>query len=774
MAKKDKDIQDQEEVSTNQTDDFMEKDTLTEDQEEEILNDLKNNFKNCLDYYGELHEKMKEDFAFYSGDQWDEKEFFKRKVSGRPRETFNQLGQFVDQVVNASKLNPPSIGVKAGDNNASPRTVQVMGAAIKQYEASSRASKAYLRAFENAVISGFGAFRLRLDYENENSFNQTIKIEAVSNPFDVMVDPNFDDNYDNITYGFISKTMDKEEFLKLYPQVDEAITNWNEYKDGDWITDTEVRIVEYFYLSYEKQEIYMVEGKAVLSKEQYELIKNNKPKILKKRTVTKKVVNWVKSNGKEILEKTTFPGTRIPIIPVFGNNYILEGKLYFEGIIRQVKSAQRKYNYVANSALEMVSNMSKGKILVPEGALENHYDDWDKINTSNKPYLEYKPTSLDGTTGIPPTPFAQQYNVDVVANLIEMSSGEMKSITGIYDPTLGKEKTGEVSGIALLTKQRQSQVTNFKYIDALSDSLEYAGAIMLDIIPYIVDEDTVIKIKDENSNGEVNVVLGEDLEVDFSKGKLNVEITVGPYGETQRQESAQSMLALMQAYPDAVSLIADKFVEAQDWSGADIIAKRLKTLLPAELQDSDPEDELAKLSPQTRAMITQQEQQYQQQIAEQTANLEQLTGELQQQQILISNITAEANSLKQDSAKELIKVQSQERIAAENNIVKIIQEMLKNGLPINSPQVANLFEMLYGIRTDIVQNPAMPVNDPSIVIPGINDPVTLASQQSPVDSQIAQDQQQFQQDNADPRDDILSNLDQHIEGGIPRTTTGNA
>lgn len=774
MAKKDKYIQDQEEVSTNQTDDFMEKDTLTEDQEEEILKDLKNNFKNCLDYYGELHEKMREDFAFYSGDQWEEREFNKRKVSGRPRETFNQLGQFVDQVVNASKLNPPSIGVKAGDNNASPRTVQVMGAAIKQYEASSRASKAYLRAFENAVISGFGAFRLRLDYENENSFNQTIKIEAISNPFDVMIDPSFDDNYDNISYGFISKTMDKEEFLKLYPQVDETITNWNEYKDGDWITDTEVRIVEYFYLSYEKQEVYLVEGKAVLSKEQYELIKNNKPKILKKRTVTKKVVNWVKSNGKEILEKTTFPGSRIPIIPVFGNNYVLEGKLYFEGIVRQVKSAQRKYNYVANSALEMVSNMSKGKILVPEGSLENHYDDWDNINTSNKPYLEYKPTSLDGTTGIPPTPFSQQYNVDVVANLIEMSSSEMKSITGIYDPTLGKEKTGEVSGIALLTKQRQSQVTNFKYIDALSDSLEYAGAIMLDIIPYIVDEDTVIKIKDDNSNGEVNVVLGEDLEVDFSKGKMNVEITVGPYGETQRQESAQSMLALMQAYPEAVSLIADKFVEAQDWAGSDIIAKRLKTLLPAELQDSDPEDELAKLSPETRAMITQQEQQYQQQIAEQTANLQQLTGELQQQQILISNITAEANSLKQDSAKELIKVQSQERIAAENNIVKIIQEMLKNGLPINSPQVANLFEMLYGIRTDIVQNPAMPVNDPSIVIPGINDPVTLASQQSPVDSQIAQDQHQFQQDNADPRDDILSNLDQHIEGGIPRTTTGNA
>lgn len=771
MAKKEKNYEETVDVTENKKDNKK----LSKDEEYDLVCELKKNYNDCLDYYADLWEMMKNDFDFYKGCQWDANEISKRKEQGRPREVFNQLGQFVDQVVNASKLNPPSINVKASDNLSSPKTVQVMGAAIKQYEYTSRASKAYLRAFENAVICGFGAFRLRLDYEDDDSFNQTIKIDPIANPFDAMIDPYFDDNYDNIKYGFITKVLSKDEFCELYPEIDERLTSWQEYQDNDWITENEVRIVEYFYTTYEKEEIYQVEGKATLSKEQYDLIEGNKPKILKKRKVVKKVINWVKSNGVDILEKTVFPGTRIPIIPVFGNNYISDGKLYFEGVIRQVKSAQKKYNYVSNSAIEMVANMSKGKIAMPEGAIENHRDDWDNIYTSNKPYVEFKPVSLDGTTGVSPIPLAQQYNVDVVGNLLQVATEEMKSITGIYDPSLGKEKTGEVSGVALLIKQRQSQVTNFKYIDSLSDSLEYAGAIMLDVIPYIVDEDTIIKVKDENSNKEIEVVLGQDLDVDLSKGKLGVEITVGPYGETQKQESAQAMLALMQAYPDAVSLIADQFVENQDWTGADVIAKRLKTLLPPELQEGDPNDELSNLSPQTRAMIAQQEQQYQAEIQMQADNIQQLTVELQNQQILISNLTAEANSLKQDSAKEMIKTQSQERISSEDNLVKIISELLKNGLPITSPQVSDLIQMLYGVRIDTVQNAAQPTLAPTIIIPGVNDPVTLASQQTPVENQIQQDQAQFQQQNngADERDDILNSLNQQIEGGIPRTTTGN-
>lgn len=775
MAKKDKNeiIDEQEDLSVS-SDDFMEEEKISKEESIDLCIQLRNTYRDCSDYYNDMHELMKNDFKFYSGDQWSDAEKTRRTIGKRPQEVFNQTQQFVDQVVNASKINPPSIKIKAGDNIANIKTVQVMQAAIHQYEANSRAAKAYLRAFENAAICGFGAFRIRLDYEDDDSFRQTLKIEAVANAFDAMIDPNFDDNYDNISYGFITKTISKEEFLAEYPDFSDNISSWREYQFEDWITENEVRIVEYFYITYEQETIYLIDGRVTVSKDQYDLIKGKKPKIIKKRVSNKKVVNWVKSNGVDILEKTIFPGSRIPIIPVFGTNYILDGKRVWEGVVRQIKPAQIKYNYVANSTLEMVSSMSKGKVLVPEGSLENHYNDWDNMNTSNKPYLEYKPTTLDGSTGLAPTPIVQQYNVDVVANLLEASANEMKSITGIYDPSLGKEKTGEVSGIALLTKQRQTQVTNFKYIDSLSDSLEYAGAIMKDVIPYIVDEDTVIKIKDENSNTEVDVLLGEDIDVDLSKGKMNVEVVVGPYGETQRQESANAMLSLMQAYPEAVSLIADKFVENMDWAGADVISKRLKTLLPANLQETNPEDELSKLSPETRTMIANQEQEYQNQIAMLNTQIQQDSVDMQNQQILISNLTAEANALKQDSSKELIKTQSQERIATENNLIKLFDSLIKAGLPINSPAVSRITEMLYGIRTDIIANPALPTDVNEIIIPGVNDPVTLATQQTPVEAQIAQQQQDFQSDNADPRDDILNSLDQNIQGAIPRTTTGNA
>ena len=47
---------------------------------------------------------------------------------------------------------------------------------------------------------------------------------------------------------------------------------------------------------------------------------------LDKREVQKRVVRWAKLGGDKVLDKTDLPGTYIPVIPVYGDEVIIDGK----------------------------------------------------------------------------------------------------------------------------------------------------------------------------------------------------------------------------------------------------------------------------------------------------------------------------------------------------------------------------------------------------------------------------------------------------------------
>ena len=49
------------------------------------------------------------------------------------------------------------------------------------------------------------------------------------------------------------------------------------------------------------------------------------------------VIKWYKISDNEILERTEWPGTSIPIIPVYGDKLNIDGKRIFEGIVRHAK-----------------------------------------------------------------------------------------------------------------------------------------------------------------------------------------------------------------------------------------------------------------------------------------------------------------------------------------------------------------------------------------------------------------------------------------------------
>ena len=76
----------------------------------------------------------------------------------------------------------------------------------------------------------------------------------------------------------------------------------------------------------------------------------------------------------------------------------------------------------------------------------------------------------------------------------------------------------------------------------------------------------------------------------------------GPSYTTQREEARESMIALLQAFPQAAAVTGDLVAESMDWPNADIFAKRLKSLLPPGIVDEKQDPRIAQMTQQMQGM----------------------------------------------------------------------------------------------------------------------------------------------------------------------------
>ncbi|HUO23643.1 MAG TPA: portal protein [Caulobacteraceae bacterium] len=200
------------------------------------------------------------------------------------------------------------------------------------------------------------------------------------------------------------------------------------------------------------------------------------------------------------------------------------------------------------------------------------------------------------------------------------ASDDIKSILGLYDASLGAA-SNENSGRAILARQREGDVSTFHFIDNLSRAIRHAGRIMIDLIPRVYSTPRMLRVLGPGGEPQVVTVNGaqasggsaQALEqvFDLTVGKYDLTVEAGPSFTTRREEAANQMIALIQAFPQAAPVLGDLLAKNLDWPGADEIAERLKALLPPQLQPS-----AGGLGPNPQAAaVTGQVQALQQQVA---------------------------------------------------------------------------------------------------------------------------------------------------------------
>jgi hypothetical protein len=570
-----------------------------------------------------------EDLKFGGGDQWPVELQNSRNLESRPVITVNKVDNYCRQVSNQQRQQRPRIKVHATNTHDDMVDAQTIQGIIRHIEVNSNADHAYDNAFEYAVRMGWGYMRVRTDYISEDSFDQEIYIDPVDNPFTVYFDPNsVAPDGSDADRCLITTMMRKDEFRKMYPDADDGGTSFTQRGTGDsqseWITKEDIRLAEYYYTVKEKATLYLLsDGTATFAddKDFFKRLDAFGITVVDKRDSYKKTIKYIKLTAVEVLEERDWAGKHIPIVPVYGRHIVVGDKRKKFGMIRHAKDPQRMYNFWQTAITESVALAPKAKWLLAEGQDEGHENDWANANIKSFPLLRYKQTDIDGRPAPAPTRLQPEPPPTGVMAAAMGVDNDIKNIMGIYDPAqLGQ---GNISGKAINGQQQQVDLTNFDYYDNLTRSIAHVGKICLDLIPKIYDTERVMRIIGDDGKPELLTInqvdsVGRVLN-DISVGQYDVVMETGPGYNSKRQEAVDNMLPLLSAAPDLMKVAGDLVFRNMDWPGADIIADRLAAANPmAQIDDK------SKIPPQI-----------QMQLATSQKQIQELTQQLQTQQMLI-------------------------------------------------------------------------------------------------------------------------------------------
>jgi hypothetical protein len=639
------------------------------EKEEEILDRMRQRYQECTEYTNDQRQEALDTYRFVMMDeQWPEAAKRQRELEGRPCMTINKLKPFVRQVVNDARQNKPAIVVHPADSTADPETAEIFMGLIRNIEAASSADVAYDTAVESAVTMGIGFIRVNVDYSYDDTFDMDVKIQRVLNPLSVHGDiASTACDSSDWRYAFVDERKPKEDYETKYKNAEKVDWESSEFTSlsNNWISEKTITIVEYWERNEVMRGIVRLSTGEVVGRDVYDAqaayFEAIGAQIVDEREVPSYEVIQYIANGVEILETNKWLGKYIPIIPVYGEEICVEGERIFRGLVHSAKDAQMNFNYWRTASTELVALAPKAPFIGPIKAFEEDADKWATANTANHAYIAY-----GGDTAPQRQPFA-----GVPAGALQEamnSSDDMKAVIGMYDASLGA-RSNETSGVAIMARQREGDVSTFHFTDNLRRAIRCVGMVVIDIIPPIYSGERVVRVLGPDNKEPKNQQLGtptvgpDGIEriYDLGVGKYDLTVSSGPSFTSRREEAAVQMMEFVRAFPAAAPLIGDLLANNLDWPGADEMAKRMKAMLPPQLQEGGQNPEVQGLQQQMQQM----QQMMQQQMQQAQQAMQDMQQKLQQAELKLQGTQA-------DKAIEAQKLQIDE-YNAETNRIKAIQ-----------------------------------------------------------------------------------------------------
>jgi hypothetical protein len=544
----------------------------------DMLGLMRRRFEMAMEWHQDWRRNANEWLKFKNGEHWVPEDREKRREKGRPCLTINTLPQYERQITNEQRRNRPAMHVIPVRGGADVDKARIWQGILRHLEQQSHAEIAYDTAAEQQIDLGLGHWRYVLDYEDEYSFDQVLKVARFRNPLAVLMDPLCQDPTGRGSeWGFIFELHDREVFQYEFGVSGSDFAFW-ETMAPDWFNSHTVRVAEYFWRDMQRATLVQLEDgstelleqrlmapmatpdeypdfhdealqdfivnlttpepryKPLLPWMQSQLdkamqqspfsvgfseaylprVRDTLAMVRQARATQVGTTRWIKTNGATILEESIWPGRHIPIVRVTGEEIVIDDKPNYSGIIKNAVDPMRMVDYWVTMQAEHIALSPVPPWLIAEGQLEGFKPYWAVANTEPMAYLPYKVVTDGKGDALPPP---QRTSVEPAIGAITQAMSDAERHTqqavGIYNAGLGAQ-SNEIAGVAIKERNAQSDTGTYHYHDNLGRSIEYGGDICLDVLPHILTAEKVQRI------------LGEDKKVSHVLLKPGAEDTKVP------------------------------------------------------------------------------------------------------------------------------------------------------------------------------------------------------------------------------------------------------
>jgi hypothetical protein len=540
-------------------------------------------------------------FAHTEDGQWDN--LAKQKRAGRPMYTINRIAGALDQVTGDQRQNRTDIKVRPVSGGADEDRADIFNGLIRNIEAQSKASNAYDSAFDEQIAGGYGGWRVITEFNDDDSFEQDIKIKPIASATtSLWFDPSAKE-YDKRDgkWAFLTTEMQLEDFEEQFPDADPTSFDQNvtNLRSCSWFNreNNTVRVAEYWVKKpITRQIALMSDGRVIDLDEEKAVIDElalEGVTIERERSVDSFRVEMRKMNGSGFISKAQkWAGKYIPLIPLFGKVTEIEGQTFVRGLVRFAKDPARIYNYTTSAKVETTALTPKDPYWLTTKQAEGHTDQMETFNTQNHPFMLYNPDpDAPGSPQRSGAPSVQQAMMEQTAQ----AEGDIHATTGIYPPALGNAPQ-LLSEKSVISQAQKGERGSFIFVDNLGKSIEYTGEILVDLIPKIYDTERIVRVMNIDGSSEEVQINQESLDNfnqpiideqtgdqvivnDLSTGKYDVVIETGPAFDTQRQESASQLIELANGNPIFGEVAIDLIAKNLNILENDELTKRVRRLM---------------------------------------------------------------------------------------------------------------------------------------------------------------------------------------------------
>jgi hypothetical protein len=505
-------------------------------------------------------------FCSLSGAQWEGP--LGQQFENKPRFEVNKVHMAVQRIINEYRNNRIGVYFVSKEGEEYDKLADTCAGLYRADEQSPTAEEAYDNAFEEAVMGGFGAWRLRTEYKNEE--------DPEEDEQRVCIEPIFDADT-SVYFDLGAKRQDKADakrcFVLTSMTYDAYKAEWNDdpstwpktitRSQFDWYTPSVVYVAEYYVVEEVSQQIRIYRdfsgkeeslGPDELDEEE-EMLATGWKEVRRKKVKTRKVRKYIMSGAKILEDCGYIAGKNIPIVPVYGKRWFVDNVERCMGHVRLAKDAQRLKNMQLSKLGEIAALSAVEKpILLPE-QVAGHQLMWAEDNLKNYPYLLINPiTDANGNTA-PGGPVAYTKPPSIppsMAALLQLTEADMQEILG--SPQQGDKMVSHLSGKTVELIQQRLDMQTFIYMSNMAKAVKRCGEIWLSIAKDIFVEQGR-KMKSVASNGKMEPVelmkpvVNEEGEIeyenDMSDADYDVQVLVGPSSQTKRGATVRALTDMM-------------------------------------------------------------------------------------------------------------------------------------------------------------------------------------------------------------------------------------